>query len=374
MIYFDNAATTFPKPEELYKAQDYAQRNLAFNAGRGSYEEARNVSSVIDECRSFLCKKANAKEVVFSSSVTSALNMIVTGLDLKAEDIVYYSPYEHNAVVRTLFAHSKKEGFKLVEIPLKDNYEIDIDKLEFLFSREKPSYLFMTHVSNVTGYILPVAEVSSLAHRFGAKVVIDGAQAFGLIDVDLNAMNIDIYCFAGHKTLYGPFGIAGYFTKEDNALVTSFFGGTGSDSLNVNMPTMKPDKYEPSSHNSVAIYGLLASSKWVFDKKPYEEESKKTRYLINKLKQIPELHVYAYATQVSIVSFTCDGFDSNDFSQILYDDFGIATRSGYHCCPKIHELIGDIQYNGTVRVGIGAFNTYEEMDELIKAVEEIINN
>ena len=241
MVYLDNAATTFPKPESVYCAMDKANRELAVNAGRGSYKLAREASGVIAETKSLLRKLVTAENnvgVVFTPSITIALNEIIGGMDWNQNDVVYASPYEHNAVARTLHHVSELYGVKIKLIPLKDkSLEVDIEKFKYELSKEKPKAVFCTHVSNVTGYILPVSEIFTEAKKYGACTVLDSAQSLGLVDIDVRTMPVDIIAFAGHKTLYGPFGIGGFVNVSSVKLNTYIVGGTGSDSLNLDMPS-----------------------------------------------------------------------------------------------------------------------------------------
>ena len=375
MIYLDNAATTFPKPNEMYLANDYAQRNLAFNAGRGSYSLSKNANEIIDECRTFLCTKSNAKSCIFTPSATHSLNMIIRGLNLSENDIVYCSPYDHNAIIRTLYELSKIQNFIIKQIELTENLSIDLEKLNYDCLKDKPRAIFCTHVSNVTGYILPIQEIGEIAKLNNITFVVDGAQAFGLVPVDLANSNIDMYVFAGHKTLYGPFGIAGVLFKDIMiTLETSFYGGTGTDSLNVYMPKDGHIKYEPSSSNVVGIYSLLASSKWIFEKKALEHEKNLVSYFLNKAYKLEDILIYQVPNDdyAGIISFNIKGYKSSEIAKILEDDYEIMVRSDYHCCPFIHKYLNSTDYLGTIRVSFSYFNTIEECEKLIHALEDII--
>lgn len=372
MIYLDNAATTFPKPENVYQALDNANRNNAFNAGRGHYAGANKAFSIIEDTRNLLCKKANAKSVIFTPSATHAINQIVAGIDFFENDIVYCSPYDHNAIARTLHAFSKKIGFTLKLIPLKADLSIDLDKLQFEIIKDKPKAVFCTHVSNVTGYILPISEISAISKQTDSIFVVDGAQAFGLVPVNCNTMNIDFYVFAGHKTLYGPFGVAGYFTNKIN-LKTSFYGGTGSDSLNLEMPKNGTIKYEPSSPNVVAIAGLFEAVNWTFSNNIISHEKDMFNYAYKKMAEIDDIVIYndTNLPAVGIISFNIKGYNSEDLSEILYREYEICTRGGYHCCPYIHDYLDTKKTLGTVRISFSYFTTKKDIDILCDALEEL---
>ena len=240
MIYLDNAATTFPKPESVYAAMDKMNREGAVNSGRGSYKLAQSASKLISETKTKLRKLVHvdaSAAVVFSPSITIAINQIVNGISFRQKAVVYVSPYEHNAVARSLYELSKRKDLIIKELPLNNNLEIDIEKMKYLFSKEKPEAVFCTHVSNVTGYILPIEEIFKEAKKHGSVNVLDSAQSLGLLDIRADVIDVDLIGFAGHKTLYGPFGIGGFVNASGIKLETFITGGTGSDSLNLEMPT-----------------------------------------------------------------------------------------------------------------------------------------
>ena len=214
MIYLDNAATTYPKPESVYEKMDWASRNLQFNAGRGSYDVAKEATHLIDETRKLLLERVSAngnEKAVLCSSATEALNIILQGISWTTGDIVFVSPYEHNAVARTLEVIQQKEAIRVELLPIKTNsLEIDLEKTRYLFAKEKPKAVCCTHVSNVTGYVLPVKEITDMAKEVGAVVVLDASQSFGLVEIDVNMIHADFIVFAGHKTPYAiniSFGI-----------------------------------------------------------------------------------------------------------------------------------------------------------------------
>lgn len=377
MIYLDNAATTFPKPESVYAAMDKINRKGAVNAGRGSYKLAQEASKIISETKTKLRKLVHVDTsvaVVLSPSITIAINQIVNGLNLRRKAVVYVSPYEHNAVARSLHELSKRKELVIKEIPLDNKLEIDIEKMKYEFSKDKPEAVFCTHVSNVTGYILPVEEIFKEAKKHGSINILDSAQSLGLVDVRADLMNADIIAFAGHKTLYGPFGVGGFINISGVPLDTFVVGGTGSDSLNLEMPLGNEARYESSSPNIVAIAGLNAALDILEQKTHFEYEKDITSYLIKKLSLIKEVKMYIPSNperHIGIVSIIVEGFNSEDIGTILDEDFGIAVRTGYHCAPYIHKYLKDIESLGTIRIGIGQFTTKDEIDSLIKAIKEI---
>lgn len=378
MVYLDNAATTFPKPKSVYDAMDKMNRQGAVNAGRGSYKLAQAASRLISETKIKLRQLVNvdvSAAVVFSSSITIAINQIVNGLCLRQKAVVYVSPYEHNAVARSLYELSKRKELIVKELPLDNGLEIDIQKMKYEFAKDKPEAVFCTHVSNVTGYILPVEEIFREAKKHGSINVLDSAQSLGLIDVRADLMDVDLIAFAGHKTLYGPFGIGGFINVSAVPLDTFIAGGTGSDSLNLEMPLGNETRYESSSPNIVAIAGLNAALESLNQKEHFEREKKMTSYLIEQLSSVKEVKMFLPSNterHIGIVSVIVEGFNSEDVGTILDEDFEIAVRTGYHCAPYIHKYLRDVTSLGTVRIGIGQFTTKEEIDLLIKALKEIV--
>lgn len=378
-IYLDNAATTFPKPEKVYKALDRANRELAVNAGRGSYALAKQASEIIEETKNEIKKLAKADdvaEVVFTASATLACNQIFCGLTWKSEDVVYVSPYEHNAVMRVLHGLQKRYGFEIEELGMDDvTLQLDLERVEYQFSRKRPSTVVMSHVSNVLGYVLPIAEIAKMAHTYEATVVVDGAQALGLVPVDLRNMEVDFYIFAGHKTLYGPFGVGGFINCSGKRLQPFLAGGTGSDSLNLEMDMSTSVGLEPGSPNIVAITGLLAALQAEGRASWYEQEQELTEYLMQELERLADVKVYRVADsskQVGIVSFNIEGYKAEDIGMILDEDYRIAVRTGYQCAPLIHEHLQSKEYAGVVRVSVGRFTTKDEIDCLVGAVREIV--
>lgn len=377
-IYLDNAATTFPKSEAVYKAMDDANRRFAVNAGRGSYKLAREANAIIDDTKERLLRLVSASatsKVVFTPSITISLNMILQGITWQKGDIVYVSPYEHNAVARTL--EKLKNDFQIVVklMPLTEEFDINLPLLESLFITDRPKCVCCTGVSNVTGYILPTKEIFKAAKECGAITILDSAQSLGIIEQKLD--DIDFLAFAGHKTLYGPFGIGGFIDNSRVKLKQVIVGGTGSNSLILSMPEETPNRYESSSPNIVAIAGLNAALEELDVNHNFKFEKELTEYAIEKLEEISNIRIYKSQkmdSQISIISFNIrnSGLSADDIGNILDEEFGIAVRTGYHCAPYIHNLLGDIEYSGTVRIGLGKFNTREHIDALCDALENIV--
>lgn len=375
-IYLDNGATTYPKPESVYKAMDDVSRNLAVNAGRGSYKLAREATELIDETREKLLNLVNGKEqmnVVLTPSATISANLIIQGIEWKKGDVCYVSPFEHNAVMRPLRLMEEEYEIEIVELPLKEDWTIDLEKTEYLFGIKEPRFLFLTQVSNVTGYILPIEEICTMAKKHNGKTVVDSSQSLGLININLNESPVDYMIFAGHKNLYGPLGIGGFFMRKGETLKTTLAGGTGSDSLNLNMPQSIPGMFEPASPNIVAIGGLKAAVEEIDTDYCLEYERKLVNYIAQKISNNKNVVTYLPPVDLrtGIIAFNIKGYSASDVGMILDEDFNIAVRTGYHCAPLIHEHLKDKSFNGVVRASVGRFTTMNDVKALVDAVVEL---
>lgn len=378
-IYLDNAATTFPKPESVYAVQDEINRNLAVNAGRGSYRASHRASEIISDCRRRMSKLAGCREdhLIFAPSATIALNQIIMGLPWDRYKTVYVSPYEHNAVIRPLRRACDANGIDFIVLSAAPDGSLDLSKIAVQFAKQKPDYVFMTHVSNVTGYMLPVKAVSELAHAYKAVVVVDCAQSMGLVDAGLASIGADFSIFAGHKTLYGSFGIGGWAAKNTDMLKPVICGGTGSDSLNQHMPCTLPERFEAASPNIIAVAALNEALKWREALGAGEAEAREhflTMRMLDGLSKNKSIQVYRTEdarVHLGVVSFNHRAYMADELGMILDQDFNISVRAGYHCSPLVHELIGSIPKRGTVRASVGFYSTENDVDRLLKALKEL---
>ena len=370
MIYFDNAATTYPKPDCVYEAVNTAMKNYAFNAGRGGYNEASETFKMIENTRQKLADVIGGykEQVIFTSSATESLNNILYGLDLKEGDNVYISPFEHNAVVRPL--HSLKVNILFIPFD-KKTWKLDINKLNDMFLLKKPKAIVISHISNVTGFELPYNEIFSCGKKFNSINILDSAQGFGIYTIDKT--NCDYIVFAGHKSLYAMLGVAGYLKLTTVEQKTVKIGGTGSDSLNLNMPDNIPYRYEAGSLNSVGIYSINCALDFLQKSNFASIKYELTDYCINKLKELKNIEIYLPENYIpnGIVSFNVIGYTSDEVGTILSEEFGICVRTGFHCAPYIHDFIGSKKYSGTVRVSFNGFNSKKEIDQLIDALNEL---
>lgn len=239
MAYFDNAATTYPKPEVVYASMDRFYRLNGANAGRGRYNLAQSANALIGETRALVQELLHcpARQVVFTPTATIALNIIIQGLICKGAKTIYISPFEHNAVTRTLHHFEEAGTISVHQLIVSRDMKYDLDRIRYQFELERPDLVIVSHASNVFGLIAPVTEICSLAKKFGATTVIDMAQTAGLVDCNLGLNVFDFAVFAGHKTLYGPTGISGFIMDPAIDLPPVIFGGTGFESANQNMIT-----------------------------------------------------------------------------------------------------------------------------------------
>lgn len=265
MAYFDNAATTYPKPQIVYQSMDQYQRHTGGSFGRGNYGFSSSAKSIVDDTRSSIQHLLHcpAKQVIFEPSATISLNIIIQGIIEKGAKNIYISPFEHNAVTRTLYHYEARGIIKIFELSVDNTLTYDIQRIRFQFENVKPDLVIVSHASNVIGLIAPVEEIFSLAKEYNALTVLDMAQTAGLIDCDIGKDIFDFAVFAGHKTLLGPTGISGFVMKPSIELEPVFFGGTGFDSANQEMPASLPERFEFGTMNTLGVVGLNASVNWI---------------------------------------------------------------------------------------------------------------
>ena len=380
MAYFDNAATTFPKPEIVYSAMDCFYRSNGASVGRGSYEKAASACQLVADTRRRIqtLLRCPAKQVVFTPTATIALNIILQGLMRDKRQTVYITPLEHNAVTRTLHHLELSGNINIIQLVLDDNLHYDMPAIEAQFEKCSPDILVMSHASNVCGLVAPVEELSIIGKRYGAIVVVDMAQTAGLISCNIGLETIDFAVFAGHKTLYGPTGISGFVMKPDVQLRPVLFGGTGFESANQDMPTSIPERFEMGTLNSVGVAGLNAALRWIDEigiEKIRETEKEKRKGLIDLLSKYEYVHIVGEKPgndYVGVVSVLIDGISSDSCSSV-FDRLGISVRTGLQCAPLAHMFLGTYPA-GTVRFSVSYFTTDADYVELEQALDYIADN
>jgi len=376
MIYFDNAATSWPKPEPVYQAVDQCLRSVSGNPGRGFSEGARNAASILYETREELADLfgiSNPSQVVFTHNATDALNIALFGT-INSGDCIITTSMEHNAVARPL-KYLESIGVKVVRIPADEAGRIHLDCLEQAAAKGVKA-IVLSHASNVTGTIMPLEAIGEIAKKHQAVLIVDAAQTAGLESIDVVKMNIGLLAFSGHKGLFGPQGTGGLYIREKLAVKPMRYGGTGSLSESEQQPGFLPDSLESGTLNTPGIAGLLAGLRFIRKTGRdiiRQKEIKLAAHLIEGLKKIPRVKVYGPANQqdrTAVISFTIANLDSSHVAYELDRDFGIACRGGLHCAPWAHKTIGTIG-SGTIRFSPGFFNHEDETAAALKAVQII---
>lgn len=379
MIYFDNAATTYPKPEEVYDAVYDCMKNYCANPGRAGHKLAMKSARKIYDARENLAKLFNVDNpmtIVFTHNATDSLNLAIKGV-LKKGDHVITTSMEHNSVIRPI---------KALESKGVENTVVDCDKDGFLNPedvekaiKENTKLIVTTHASNVCGTLVDIKSVGGIAKKHGILYLVDASQTAGVYNIDVKDMNIDMLAMPGHKCLFGPQGTGVLYVREDLKLDILKEGGTGSKSEELTQPELFPDKYESGTHNTPGIVGLNEGVKFVLDKgieKIREHEEELCQYMLDKLKEIENIEIYGpedSKKRAAVIAINIGNMDSGEVTFILDDEFDIATRSGIHCSPLAHTTLGTLG-QGAVRFSIGFFNTTYDIDKAIKALKKISEN
>ncbi|MEJ8547359.1 aminotransferase class V-fold PLP-dependent enzyme [Brevibacillus borstelensis] len=377
VIYLDNAASTWPKPPAVKENMAEVIEHFAANPGRGGHALAMKASKAVFRTRVELSRLfgiQNPNDLFFYMNATQALNQAIKGL-LKEGDHVVSSSIEHNSVRRPLeyMARTKKVELTFVE-PREDQlyYAEDFERA----MKPNTRLLAVSHASNLTGVILPIAELGDLAKQNQVLFLVDASQTAGVLPIHVGEMKIDMLAFPGHKGLYGPQGTGGLYVHPSVDLEPLIHGGTGSQSEAIDQPTTRPDRYESGTANTVGLAGLQAGVSFVLEKgveNIHAYEWKLTKQTIKGLRQIKGVEVYGPGEEVErvgVISFNIEGVDASEASFILDQQYGIATRAGYHCTPLGHRTAGTEQ-RGAVRASFGVFNTEQDVEALLNAVREI---
>ena len=372
MIYFDNAATSLLKPYSVKRAVIDALDNYTANPGRSGHFRSMIVAEKIFDTREMLKHffNANDYEVIFTKNCTEALNLAILGT-LKAKDHIIVSCYEHNSVLRTL-EHLKKDGIEVTMI-YSDLNDFSNHLEESIKVNTK--MVICTMVSNVTGESSDVESIGNFCQKHKLIYLADGAQASGHIKIDLTNSNIDLFCFAGHKGLMSITGVGGLVVKKGIKLSPIMFGGTGTESENLNQPDAIPEGFEAGTLPSIPIISLKAGVEFLEKNfsKIIEKEEKLTNYLYNSLKKLNFLTIYSKDDSKNVISFNMKNLDSSYLADLLDEKFQICVRAGLHCAPLIHKKLDTIN-TGTVRVSLDYNNRFEEIDRLVYALKSIYSS
>ena len=379
MIYFDNAATSWPKPPVVSEAMTRFLSEVGANPGRSGHRLSVDAARVMYHARQAVANFFNAPDpmrVSFGHNITEALNLALRGL-LKNGDHVITSSMEHNSVMRPL-RWLESQGVALSVVPCSAQGFLDPGDLEKAI-QPNTKLIVLNHASNVVGTLLPVAKAGRIARQHGLLLLVDTAQTAGAYPINMQQDNIDLLAFTGHKSLLGPTGTGGLILGErvaDDAIAPLILGGTGSRSEEEMQPEFLPDRFESGTPNAVGLAGLSASLQWLYEKNINtirQHEISLARQLINGLQTIPGVNLYGGGDaelQTATISFNIDHLQPSTVGMRLDEEYGILCRVGLHCAPAAHRTL-DTFPDGTVRFGMGIFNTAEEVEQAVEAVARL---
>lgn len=374
-IYFDNAATSSPKPECVVDAVHRALTQFNANPGRSGHRAALEAGRTVQQTRERLQALIGAEEssaVIFTSNCTDALNLAIKG-SLCYGDHVISTMLEHNSVLRPLNELAERGRISLTLLPPREDGFIDPGDVESAI-RANTRLIAVTHASNVTGAIQPVAAIGQIAREHGVRYLIDGAQVLGAMPVNVRALRCDLYAFPGHKSLLGPQGTGGLYIRPGTPLRTLREGGTGSSSDSMLQPKELPERYESGTVNLPGIAGLGAGCNYVSGQlsQIMSHERELTTALCKGLARIRGVVLYTpreEAARAGIVSFNLGDLSSSQTADAL-SRADIAVRGGLHCAPGVHRFLGTMR-RGAVRASVGHANTFAEVEQFLRTVCEI---
>lgn len=378
MIYLDNAATSWPKPPQVIQAMASFLERAGGNPGRSGHRLSIEAGRIVYDTREALAELFHVSDplrIVLTPNVTYALNIALRGL-LRPGDRVVTTSIEHNSVMRPLRA-LERAGVEVVIVPCAADGSLDLSKMAH--SVQGAKLVVTTHASNVIGNILPIGRIAAMAHSVGALYLVDAAQTAGVLPIDVQALDIDLLAFTGHKGLYGPTGTGGLIisSQVDESMIQAVFaGGTGSRSEFEEQPEMLPDKFEYGTGNSIGIAGLGASVRYVLDRgidAIRAHEVALTRTLVDGLRAISGVTVYGpenVEQRTATLSISVAGQRVSEVGLRLDEEYDILCRVGLHCSPAAHRTLGTFP-EGTVRLAAGLFTTAEDIARTLVAVERI---
>ena len=377
MIYADNAATSFPKPPQVYEAANAYMRSVAGSAGRSTHPHAVAASRMVFDTRERLAALfaiSDASRIVFTLNATEALNLAILG-SLRPGERVLVSSLEHNSVMRPLRFLQTERAVTIDVVPCGACGEFDLGRWESAL-RRRPALAMVNHGSNIIGSIAPIEELGALCRKQGVRFLVDAAQTAGIVGIDVERSNIDFLAFSGHKGLFGLQGTGGIFIRDGLEPQALKFGGTGSASESDEQPLFMPDRYESGTQNGPGLAALGAGVAFVLEKGTaaiFEHGCNLSAALLDGLRTIGRVRVHGPQTpraMLPTVSLTVAGIDAASVAQRLGDEYAIATRVGLHCAPLAHRTIGTFP-QGTVRISFGYFNTEEDVSRIIAALRAI---
>jgi len=381
VVYLDNAATSFPKPEATLEAMMRYQREIGGSPGRSGHRLSIEAGRIVHETREVLARLFNVDDplrIVFTKNATEALNIALIGL-LRPGDHVITTGMEHNSVMRPLrFLESR--GIDLSVVPGSDRGELDPDDIRAAF-RPNTRAVVLTHASNVTGTIMPVQEIGLLTRERGDIVLcVDAAQTAGALPIDVAAMSVDLLAFTGHKSLYGPQGTGGLYIRKglDQKIAPLMRGGTGSRSEFEEQPDFMPDKYECGTPNTIGLAGLAAGAAFILEQGVEVVREKEEALALRFLNHLHDLRgdVTVYGPpmaqkRIPLISFNLRNITPSDAALYFDEQWGVMCRPGLHCAPAAHRTIGTFPH-GTIRFSFGFFNTEAHADLAAEALRQLL--
>lgn len=377
MTYFDNAATTFPKPEIVYNKVMEAMKDYGANPGRSGHKLALKINRGMYDTRMSLAQLFNIDDpmnLIFTFNCTESLNLGIKGV-LQPGDHVITTSMEHNSVLRPI-RYLEQFGVESTIIKANCLGEINVEDIKNQI-KDNTKLIVTTHISNLTGTIMPIKAIGELAKEYGILYLIDAAQSAGIYEIDATTMNVDMIAFPGHKGLLGPQGTGGLYIRKGLEIKEIFQGGTGSMSESLIQPDMSPDRYESGTPNGPGIIGLGAGVEYINSKgmdQIRKHEEGLTKYFIEEVSKISGIKLYGpcdITKQAAVVSLNIKDYDSSEIAYILDEQYDIMVRPGLHCAPLAHKTIGTLD-QGVVRFSFSPFNTLEEIEYGIKSLREIV--
>lgn len=375
MIYLDNAATTIQKPKTVAEAMIRTLDSVG-NAGRGVNQASLQAARIIYNTRESLAKLFHAESplrIAFTSNVTESLNIAIKGL-FRQGDHVITTVIEHNSVLRPLY-EMEKEGVQLTFTPCDEKGRLCINEMEKSIKNDTKA-IICTHASNLTGNVNDLRKIGEICKKYSLLFIVDAAQTAGVFNIDVQAMNIDVLCFTGHKSLFGPQGTGGLYVRSGLEIQPLKSGGSGVQSFAKEHPAVMPVALEAGTLNTPGIAGLGAAVTFLQDvgiEAIREKEEQLCKYFYRNIKDIEGIRFLGdleAETHAPIVTFNFMGYDSAEVSDELWDKYGIATRAGAHCAPLMHQTFGT-EDQGAVRFSFSYFNTLEEVKQAVEAVKEV---
>ena len=380
LIYLDNGATSFPKPDEVYTFMDSFYRNFGVNPGRSGYDLCMETGDLVDKTRKLITDFFNGNDpnrLCFSYNSTDALNLIIFGI-LKQGDHAITTTLEHNSVLRPLYHQNKFNGVEVDYVPFGTNGFIDPDDVKIKI-KANTRLVIINHASNVIGTIQPLEAIGRICRERGVIFAIDASQSAGKVPIDMEQHHIDIIAFTGHKSLLGPTGIGGLYVRDGVEIRHTRAGGTGVRSAERMHLDEYPYRLEYGTGNVVGIAGMYAGLKWIEEKGMdtiHKQEMRLTRILRDGLNELDGVVLYCQdelTDHIAVISFNIDGMEALNVGTLLDGEYDIACRTGLHCAPLVHEQLGTDRIGGAVRIGIGPFNTEDHIKTAIKAIGEIVD-